>query len=169
MCIVRAETDGDIDAIRRVHQSAFETPMEARLVDRLRENGNATISLVAVSDGGIVGHVLFSPVSIEPEAADRSGLGLAPVAVQPEFQRRGIGTRLIEQGLDACRSIGCDFVVVLGDPAYYARFGFERADRRGFANEYDATDAFMALELRPGALSGRRGMIRYGLEFAEAE
>jgi putative acetyltransferase len=166
MLTIRSEQNEDADAIHAVHTAAFPTGAEARLVDALRESGNTSVSVVAVLEGKIVGHVLFSPVSIEPTTGTTRGAGLAPVAIRPEHQHRGIGTALIEQGIAACRGAPFDFIVVLGAPAYYHRFGFRRALATGLANEYGVDEEFMVLELRPGSLSGLRGLVRYAPEFA---
>lgn len=166
MLKIRPEHDEDAAAIRDVHTSAFPTGVEARLVDALRSNRNASVSLVAVLEERVVGHVLFSPVSIEPKAALTRGIGLAPVAVRPEHQRKGIGAQLIEKGIEDCRRAAFDFMVVLGEPGYYRRFGFRRAFSTGFTNEYGVDEEFMILELQPGSLSGLRGLVRYGDEFS---
>jgi putative acetyltransferase len=156
---IRGESSGDEAALRALHKAAFPSDTEARLVDAIRANGNDRVSLVAVADGKVVGHVLFSPVEVEGSA----GLGLAPVAVLPAFQGRGIGAALIEAGIAACREQGVKFVVVLGEPGYYRRFGF-RATHLG--NEYGAGEAFMALELEPHALAAVHGVVKYGMEFS---
>ena len=162
---IRAEGVHDRAAITAVHEAAFGQPAEARLVEALRAAGKALVSLVAVADGAVVGHVLFSPVTIEglgPGAC----VGLAPLAVLPAHRRRGIGGAMVRAGLHACRSAGQAAAVVLGDPAYYSRFGFVPARQFGLSSEYDAPDdAFMALELRPGALAGANGLCRYADEF----
>ena len=106
--------------MRLVHRAAVPTDAESKLVDAIRANGNATVSQVAVVNGQIVGHILFSPVEVE----GARGLGLAPVAVLPEYQNQGVGGALIRVGIAACREIGARFIVVLGEPAYYRRFGF---------------------------------------------
>jgi putative acetyltransferase len=100
---------------------------------------------------------------------ERRGLGLAPVAVLPKWQRHGIGTALVAEGLNACRHVHCPFVVVLGDPGFYGRFGFQPASRFGLSNEYGVDEPFMALELMPGALDEVEGLLRYGSEFAGLE
>jgi putative acetyltransferase len=164
---IRPEAPADAPAIRRVLEAAFPTPDEARLVELLRAAGHLLISLVAEEDEVIVGHIAFSPVGIDDAAGEEAGVGLAPLAVLPDHQRRGIGSRLVRDGLAACERAGYGFVVVLGEPAFYRRFGFDRADRRGLGNEYGADEHFMALELRGGAIPEGGGMVRYGPEFAE--
>lgn len=137
-----------------------------RLVRLLRERGKATISLVAIVQDQLVGHVLFSPVTSEI-AAQPDGLGLGPLAVLPTYQRMGIGHQLSAAGISECRARGAAYIVVLGDPAYYARFGFRPAAQFGFTSDYDAGDAFQAIELHAGALDKIQGRIRYCEEFAE--
>jgi len=131
-------------------------------VRKLAAAGAVLLSLVAEVDGAVVGHILFSPVTIETEASTKSAVGLAPMAVLPGHQRQGIGARLIERGLQELRRQGHTAVVVLGHPGYYPRFGFERASRFGLRCQFDCPDeAFMALELQPGALAEVRGLVRY--------
>ena len=165
MITIRGERPADIPAIHAVHRTAFPTDAEARLVDCIRIGGHATISLVAEFAGQLVGHILFSPITIGGQPV--SGLGLAPVAVLPEQQRRGVGSALIRAGLDACRAKGYGFVVLLGHVEYYPRFGFQPASRFGLGNEYGADDAFMALELTPGSIPAAGGLVQYGAEFTE--
>lgn len=168
MIQIRPETSADAAAIRRVHTSAFPTDAEARLVDALRANKRTLVSLVADDAGEVVGHILFTPVTFGDGGAAARGAGLAPVAVTPAQQRRGIGARLIEAGIVACRDIGIGFIVVLGDPAYYRRFGFARAADRGLTNEYGVHDEFMVLEIAPHALMHTSGLVKYAPEFREA-
>jgi len=168
MAHIRHEQPADAKAIFAVHQAAFATDDEARLVDALRAAGHATISLVAELDGQVVGHVLFSPVSVAGAVEMTKGVGLAPVAVLPSHQRRGIGSALIRAGLAACREEGFGYVVLLGHPEYYPRFGFRRASDVGLDNEYGADDAFMVLELMPGGLPPA-GLVQYGPEFRQWE
>jgi putative acetyltransferase len=160
MIAVRAERPGDASAIRRVHEAAFPTPAEATLVDALRTAGRLAVSLVALEADTVVGHVAFSPLDAP------GGLGLAPLGVAPARQRRGIGAELVRAGLDACRAAGAAFVVVLGEPAYYARFGFAPASRWGLLDEYGGGDAFQALPLVPGGVPAGRGLVRYAPELA---
>ena len=163
---IRPECSVDIAAIRQVNNAAFPTPAEGQLVDALRAAGRLSISLVAEHDGATVGHVAFSPVTLDGHADLRGGLGLAPVAVVPQFQAQGIGGRLIREALSVATAARCTFVVVLGEPAYYTRFGFVPATRFGLQNEYGVGDEFMALELQAGSLARRAGLIRYAPEFA---
>jgi putative acetyltransferase len=163
---IRPEHAGDEAAVRAVVEAAFPTPAEARLVDALRAAGQVLVSLVAERGGEVVGHVLFSPVTIDG-ARVASGAGLAPLAVHPAWQRHGIGGALVREGLRRCAASGVGFVVVLGDAAYYGRFGFRRAAARGLGNEYGADENFGVVELVPGCLAGVTGVVRYGPEFAE--
>jgi putative acetyltransferase len=123
-------------------------------------------SLVAIDDDTLAGHVLFSRVTIDGCDSCRA-LGLAPVGVLQRLQRRGIGSSLIREGLTQCSSGGYDLVVLVGAPAYYGRFGFQRAKPFGLDNEYGVDEEFMVLELRRGSLKGARGLVRYAPEFAE--
>lgn len=163
---VRTEREGDADAVHALNVAAFGQPDEADLVDRLRTS-SGYLALVAIEEERVVGHIAFSPVTLTPPTA-LDVRGLAPMAVAPDCQRKGIGTALVRAGLAACRDDGAEAVVVLGHPAYYPRFGFEAAARRGIACEYDVPpEAFMAMELVPGALDGVAGVVRYASAFAE--
>jgi putative acetyltransferase len=169
---IRAERPGDAKGIRAVHVAAFGREAEANLVDQLRQDNLATASIVAEEEGAIVGHILFSPVTIECEGRLNgrcNALGLGPMAVLPDCQRRGIGSDLIKTGLAACRDGGVDFVVVRGHPAYYPRFGFRRAHDFNLDNEYGADEAFMAIELHSGGLPTGGGLVRYALPFRDVD
>jgi putative acetyltransferase len=146
-----------------VHAASFPTPAEARLVDLLRAAGRLRVSLVAEIGNVIVGHIAFSPVAAASTAA---GAGLAPIAVIEAHRRRGVAAELVRKGLDACRQAGVGWVVVLGDPAYYARFGFRAASDFGLRDDYGGGDAFQAVELIRGALPVGAGLVRYAEEFA---
>lgn len=164
---IRAERPGDISDVRRIHDAAFAgRTAEGRLVDRLRSAGKAAVSLVAEIDGRVVGHIAFSPVEIEAGSGPVAGLGLAPVSVVPDLQGRGIGSALITAGLEECRQRGCSFVVVLGEPGFYSRFGFERARSFGLSNEYGADEEFRIRVFQPGALPVDGGLVKYADEFA---
>jgi putative acetyltransferase len=164
--LIRPEQSGDALAIADINDRAFGGSDESKLVDAIRRSAHPVISLVAEIAGVSVGHILFSPVSIDvpnPPVA----LGLAPMAVLPERQRQGIGSKLIEAGLNECRRRGCEVVIVLGHTQFYPRFGFRPARLLGLQTEYaDAGDAFMAIELKEGVLAGRTGLARYLPEFA---
>lgn len=165
---VRPEHPADADAVRRVTRAAFGRPDEADLVDRLRQRAEGYLALVAVEAGEVVGHVAFSRVTVDPPGQALAAVGLAPMAVRPDRQRCGVGSALVRAGLAACREAGAEAVFVLGDPAYYPRFGFRPAADSEIGNEYGAPrEAFMALELVPGALDGVAGTARYDSVFAE--
>ncbi|HTM54379.1 MAG TPA: N-acetyltransferase [Pirellulales bacterium] len=160
----RLERPYDAAAIYEVVAAAFGRIDEARLVDKLRSNGFARVSAVAVAHGKIVAHVLFSELRIEGPQSERSALALAPLAVLPKFQNLGIGSALARFGLEECRRARHRLVFVLGHADYYPRFGFSAERARGFECEY-AGDHFMALELAPGVLEGARGRIVYPAPF----
>ena len=167
MISVRFEQPDDAASIRETNELAFGTPLEAGLVDALRGSAEY-LSLVATIGGRVVGHILFTPVSLEPPVDVRIA-GLAPMAVRPEHQRSGVGGQLIRAGLDECRRHGYSAVVVLGHPDYYPRFGFVPGHTFGLTCEFPSPpEAFMAMELATGALSGSRGLVRYLPQFAEA-
>jgi putative acetyltransferase len=166
MIIIRGETKEDYPAVRKVNELAFAGTGEADLVDALRSSVHPYISLVAVSDGRLVGHIFFSPVSIVSEVATFSALALGPMAVLPECQNQGIGSQLARRGLEECRSLGHDIVVVVGHSRFYPRFGFMPASERGLECEYPVPDdIFMVAELREGALAQVGGLIKYHAEF----
>jgi len=168
MLTIRRETPKDIDSIRYVNEQAFGQKEEAEIIDKLRKRDVVTLSLVAVQADQIMGHILFSPVSVESEYSSFEAITLAPMAVLPEYQRKGIGSQLVRVGLEECRRLGHEIVVVLGHPDYYPRFGFVPASTYGIKCKYDVPDeVFMALELRQGVLSGRSGVVKYQPEFNE--
>lgn len=167
MLMIQPESSEDHGAIRRVVESAFGQSSEADLVDALRKLADPHISLVAELDGELVGHIFFSPVSIESEGVAFAAMGLAPMAVLPDYQNRGIGSELVRAGLNECRRIGHEVIIVLGHPRYYPRFGFVTASTKGIRSEYDVDDdVFMVAELTPGALKGRKGLVKYHPAFS---
>jgi putative acetyltransferase len=166
--VVRPERPEDARAVWTVHEAAFGRPDEARLVARLRQEARPCVSLVAERAGRVVGHVLFSPIAIEGDPSAPAGGGLAPVAVLPDEQGRGAGAALIRTGIDAARGLGWELLVVLGDPAYYSRFGFVLAAPHGLHyGSHDLDVAFQALALAPGVQERARGWVRYHPAFAE--
>jgi putative acetyltransferase len=166
---IRAEHPGEAAAVRRVVEAAFKGKAEAELVDALRAGKRFVVSLVAVRARTVAGFVLLTDIGIAGSGLKPRGAGLAPLAVRPTFQRRGIGGLLVEAALERARAAGYGFVVLLGDPRYYRRFGFRTGAALGLVCEFDAPEeAFMAIELSPGALAGVTGTVRYLPEFAES-
>ena len=163
---VRAEQPGDEAAIANVNDAGFARTNESRLVKAIQRSGRPTISLVATTDDKIVGHILFTPVAVDASGPPISAMGLGPMAVLPEWQRRGIGSKLVAAGIEECVRQGGELVVVLGHPDFYPRFGFRPAHLLGLRSEYPVPDdVFMARELRAGVLAGRTGLVRYLPEF----
>lgn len=164
--VIRAETPNDVAAIRLVNRPAFGREDEGALVDALREAGAVICSLVAEDAEQVVGHALYSPATLDDDGRLTAVAALGPVAVLPDRQRRGIGAALIRAGLDICREQGYGLAIVLGHSTYYPRFGFRPSRPLGIRWEHDAPEeAFMVMELRPGALDGARGVVRYRPEF----
>lgn len=160
-----------VDALLK---AAFPGPAEACLVVSLRAANADALELVAEADGAIQGMVMFSPVTIQPPTGEAIfGLGLAPLAVQPEMQKRGIGAALVEAGLDFVRTLGAPFCVLLGAPDYYARFGFQpaRSHELFWDGDLDAVhgDAFQFLGLAPDKLGTIAGVASYHAAFSELE
>lgn len=166
---IREEKLSDYEAIRRVNETAFGSPAEADLVDALRRSGYVIASLVAETEAGVVGHLLFSRLTIETEKETVSAASLAPMAVAPEVQRQGIGSRLVEAGLAICRERRERMAFVLGHPAFYPRFGFSSELAKSIACPFGEGEAWMALELIPGSLSGVTGRVVYPPPFAMFE
>jgi putative acetyltransferase len=166
---IRLEQPHDAAQVRRVNELAFGQHLEANLVERLRETcADDSLSLVA-DDDGVVGHILFTPVVVEREGRHIAGMGLAPMAVLPDRQRQGIGSRLVREGLEMLRARGCPFVVVVGHPEYYPRFGFERASQHGLVSQWEEVSdaAFMVVVLDPAAMAGVSGVAVYRNEFVD--
>lgn len=164
LVIIREEQADDAAEIREVNDKAFGQPLEGRLVDLLRRNGGILLSLVALSDRQIIGHILFSPVTLTSDGNELHGAGLGPMAVLPAFQRREIGTQLVSEGLARLRTKGFPFVVVLGHPEYYPRFGFVPASRYNVRCEWEVPDeVFMFLRLNDCHVSGTA---KYRQEFS---
>ena len=161
-CIIRPEKPDDHARVHEINTLAFETDSEAVLVDGLRREAQNVISLVAVMGDEVVGHILFTPVAIGDTPASPTAMGLAPLAVHPEFQDHGVGGELVTAGLEACHQAGAEVVVTLGHPEYYARFGFTPAVEEGISyvgSDYDAF--FLVKELTPGTLEFFQGEVKY--------
>ena len=172
--IIRVEQPEDVAAVRRVNEIAFGRPQEADVVDRLRQANIPFLSLVAEDGGAVVGHILFTPAIVDGggrHVGQRvAGMGLAPLAVVPDRQRQGIGSSLARRGLELLRADGCPFVIVLGHPEYYQRFGFECASLHRLTCQWQGVpdEAFMVLAFDPEAMRGVSGVARYRDEFDAA-
>jgi putative acetyltransferase len=164
------ETDDDIATIRSLVTAAFGRTSEADLIEAIRASPNfiPELSLVAAEDGNVLGHILFSPIVIESQGGTVPALALAPLAVTPPRQHQGIGTQLVQAGLSKCRELDHGIVVVLGEPHYYGRFGFQTASQFGIQAPFPVPEqVFMVLELKPGALINVSGIVRYPAYFDE--
>jgi putative acetyltransferase len=159
--LVRPESTADHEAIRHVNRLAFGQDDETRLVDALRDGGYVRVSLVAERAGRIVGHILFSDLPIITGAGTVPALALAPMAVLPQFQNQGIGSALVQKGLEACRQKGHRIVVVLGHTDFYPRFGFSPKLASHLESPFSGSDSFMAVDLVPGALDDMAGQVQY--------
>jgi putative acetyltransferase len=155
------ETIEDHKLVRHVNRLAFGRNDEAGIVDALRNGGNARCSLVAEVNGEVVGHILLSDLSILTDNGTVPALSLAPMAILPAFQKQGIGSALVQKGLEVCRDQGHRIVIVLGHSQFYSRFGFSAKLAKPLSSPFGGRDSWMALELVPGALEGVRGWVRY--------
>jgi putative acetyltransferase len=165
---IRPETHADIPTVRRVNLAAFGQPEEADLVDRIRARRAETLSLVAVLDGEVAGHIFFSPVSIVGSEHTTPAVGLGPMAVLPNRQREGFGSALVRHGLELLGEAGHRIVIVLGHQEFYPRFGFRPTLEYGIRWEHEVDPAyFMALELVPGALAAAPGVVSYLPDFSD--
>ena len=160
---IRKEETKDFEQVREVIRGAFPSDAESKLVGALRANNKAIVSLVAFHEEQVLGHILFSPVSTTPLSEAR-GIGLAPVVVHVDVQIQGIGSQLIREGLRLCAELKYDYCVVLGNPKYYQRFGFEKASKFGIQNEYEVDDEFMFMRL--SERGGPDGLVKYAAEFS---
>jgi putative acetyltransferase len=160
---IREETGADVEAIREVNRRAFAQNHEGNIVDALRSNAAVLLSLVAIVDGELVGHIMYSPAV----AGHTTGAALGPMAVLPEFQRRGIGSGLVETGNQKLKAAGHPFVIVVGHAEYYPRFGFTPASKHSIRCEWDLPDdVFMIAVLDPLKMQGVSGLAKYRHEFS---
>jgi putative acetyltransferase len=167
---IRRELPGDISQIHRTNELAFAGTAEADVIDRLRQTCPEFISLVAIAAEQVVGHILFTPAWLETPDNQIDGMGLAPLAVLPDYQNRGIGGKLIRAGLSEIEQLGWPFIIIIGHPGYYPRFGFETASKYGIRCEYAAVpdEAFMIIFIDPGVLPLEGAVAHYRPEWAEA-
>jgi putative acetyltransferase len=167
MTRIRYELPEDAAAVRTVNFEAFGQPDEGAVVDAIRDNCEQIVSLVALDGDRVVGHILFSPATVETPADKIGGMGLAPMSVLPSHQRCGVGSELIKAGIQILREEGYPFVVVLGHPQYYPRFGFSPASQYGIRCEWEVPDeVFMILPLDTDRMRDVHGLARYRPEFA---
>ncbi len=161
---IREECPDDIAAVRDLNRRAFEQDQESNIVDALRGNGAALLSLVATMDNRVVGHIMYSPLSIDGKL---EGAALGPMAVLPEHQRQGIGSKLVEAGNRKLKEAGCSFIIVVGHADYYPRFGFRPASEHGIKCQWDVPDeVFMLLVLDQAKMKGVSGLATYRHEFS---
>jgi putative acetyltransferase len=161
---IRGENPGDVAAIREVNRRAFAQDQEANIVDALRSNAAALLSLVAIQDGRVVGHIMYSPISVGGHATSAA---LGPMAVLPELQRQGIGSQLIQTGSRKLQAAGYPFIIVLGHADYYPRFGFKPASAYGIQCEWEVPDeVFMVLALDESKMGSVSGLAKYRPEFS---
>jgi len=170
MIQIRPEHPADQNRVHEINELAFEDSAEANIVDSLRAACPDALSLVAVDGAELVGHIFFSPATIAGDQGKLLGMGLAPMAVVPPRQRQGIGSLLVESGLAILREQDCPFVIVLGHPEFYPRFGFEPASRYGITCQWNGVpdEAFMVLFPAGTAAGDLTGQARYRDEFDEA-
>ena len=169
MVTIRREQPNDVAAVRAINESAFGQPAEATIVDAIRAACPDAVSLVAADGNQVVGHILFSPVFVAGENGSRQAMALGPMAVAPERQRQGIGSLLVQAGIDAIHQQDCPFIIVLGHPEYYPRFGFVPASSHGLRCQWEGVpdEVFMVMILDEAASAGVSGTIRYRDEFEQ--
>jgi putative acetyltransferase len=160
---IRDEHSGDVSEIRELNRQAFGQAQEGNIVEALRSNRAVLLSLVATLDGHVVAHILYSPLSV----SGVDGAALGPMAVLPQHQRQGIGSKLVEAGNRRLKDSGCPFIIVVGHPNFYPRFGFKPANTCGITCEWEVPDeAFMVLTLDHAKMAGVAGLAQYRPEFS---
>ena len=166
--IIEAETEDDYEQITRLHLEAFDGDGEAKLVQKLRRTPIyiSNLSLVAKYENKIIGHVLFYPIKIKNDKIESNSLALAPISVFPKFQRKGVGSKLIQKGLEEAKKFGFNSIIVVGHSEYYPRFGFEKASKYGISAPFNVPEnAFFAIELEKNGLKNCNGIVEYPKEF----
>lgn len=163
MVEIREEHPGDVSAIRDLNKHAFGQDQEGNVVDALRSNGAVLLSLVATLNGQVVGHIMYSPISV----SEVNGAALGPMAVLPAYQRQGIGSELVEAGNRRLEESGCPFIIVVGHAHFYPRFGFRPASTCGITCEWEIPDdVFMVSVLDHAKMGGISGLAKYRPEFS---
>jgi len=168
---IREERESDYNEIKKINDLAFGQKNEGKMVEALRKTSdyNSKLSLVAETKDNIVGHILFYPIKIKNEKQEFTVLSLAPMAVHPNHQNKGIGVKLVERGIEIARESNYNAVIVVGHPKYYPRFGFKPASNWGIKLPFEVPDeAFLALELKENALKNFNGLVDYPKEYFDA-
>lgn len=165
MISIAPEKLGERQHVLALNRVAFDGDNEARIIEALSRDDLNVLSLVALDDAKVVGHILFSRLDVEVDGRAVQAVALAPMAVLPEHQGTGIGSALVRRGLDLLTREGVEAVIVVGHEGFYPRFGFSPAAARHLASPFQGSEAFMALELKPGALNGTKGVCRYPATF----
>ena len=167
---IRKEIQSDYQSVREINDAAFGQSVEGNIVDKIRSACDESLSLVAIVEGNVVGHILFSPATIECEGKKIQGMGLGPMAVLPQYQRQGVGSMLVNEGIRILKESKIPFIVVLGHHDYYPRFGFQVASNYGLVPQWDGIpdEAFMVILLNPSVMEKVRGQVKYRPEFDEA-
>ena len=168
---IRPEEKSDYSDIKKVNDLAFKQKNEGLMIEKLRDNPKflAELSLVAIVDDEIVGHILFFPVDIKNESKSTKSLSLAPMAVHPDFQNKKIGSLLVKEGLKKAAECGFTSVIIVGHPKYYPKFGFKPASLWNIKLPFEIPDeVFMALELKSDGLKDCKGIVEYPKEYEEA-
>ena len=170
MIEIRKEIQSDHDDVRAINDRAFGQSIEGEIVENIRDACNEIVSLVALNDGEIVGHILFSPVVVENGEKEIKAMGLGPMAVSPRFQKQGIGTLLVNEGIKILKKSKYHFIIVLGHSGYYPRFGFEKASKYGLIPQWSGIpdEAFMVLCLDASRMQHLAGVVHYRDEFNRA-
>ena len=172
MITIRSEKPEDFDSIYEINKKAFNGEFEARLIDKIRQSGNfiPELSLVALKEDKIVGHILFSKIKIKRGEEEKTILALAPMSVLSEFQKQGIGSSLVRKGLEISKRLGYCIVALVGHHEYYPRFGFTPARAKGLEISLKMSisdEAFMVCELEKDALKGIKGIVEFPSYFEE--
>ncbi len=168
--VIRPETKKDYDAITEINNLAFKRETEGKLVQNLRQNPNFVpeLSLIAEKDNRIIGHILFYPIKINEDNLKHDSLALAPMSVHPDYQNKGVGSKLVQEGLKRAQKLGYKSVIVLGHPDYYPRFGFKPASNWNIRAPFEVPNkAFLALELKKDGLKDITGTVEYPKEYID--
>lgn len=171
MITIRKEENRDRKLVSLIYKAAFGQPTEADLVETLHRTCPERLALVAEEQGQVVGHILFTPATVTTDSGEKiTGMGLAPIAVTPDLQGQGIGSRLVTAGLAILKEQHCPFVIVLGHPRYYPRFGFVPAEQHKIRCQWPdvPTEAFMILTMDEEVMRGVSGIAGYREEFNQA-